>query len=82
MSEKVKIWITKYALTSGIFETCAVITGDNMASYKRDGRYTEFAHGKQFHLSNESAIAEAEEMRIKKLKSLEKQIKKVSAIKF
>lgn len=82
MSEQIKIWVTKYALTDGIFEVMAKVS-DGMACYKREGStYSEYVHGKGFHLDLKSAISEAEEMRIRKLKSLEKSMKKMSALKF
>lgn len=82
MSELTKIYVTKYALTTGIFEVDAKVL-DGMASYKRGDSYLmEFAHRDEFHLTREAAVAKAEEIRIKKLKSLNKQIKKISAIKF
>lgn len=82
MSEQVKIYVTKYALSSGIFEVMATVK-DGMASFRRDGgALTEYVHGRSFHYTREHAVEEAEEMRIRKLKSLDKQFKKVSTMKF
>jgi len=81
MSKQVKIYVTKYALSSGIFEVMATVR-DGMASCRREGRYAEFFSGKSFHYTKDHAIAEAEEMRIRKLKSLDKQAKKIAALKF
>lgn len=79
-----KIYVTKYALTAGIFSVEAKISdGIKMASYKQPGAYfTETAHGKDFHLTKEDALSRAEEMRIKKLQSLDKKTKKIYAMKF
>jgi len=79
-----KIYVTKYALTSGIFSAEAKISDDRkMASYKQPGAYfTETAHGNDFHLTKEDALSRAEEMRIKKLQSLDKKTKQISAMKF
>lgn len=79
-----KVYITKYALTYGIFSVEGSLSADGTAvRYKREGGYlSEIAHGQDFQLTEEDALARAEEMRIAKLKSLDKQIKKVSAIKF
>lgn len=79
-----KVYITKYALTYGVFTVEGELVADGTAvSYKRDaGYFQEYAHGKDFQLTEEDALARAEEMRIAKLKSLDKQMKKVSAIKF
>ncbi|EOG6122134.1 hypothetical protein ACLF4E_004345 [Cronobacter malonaticus] len=79
-----KIYITKYALTSGIFTAEAdVDTEKRMASFRAsESGFLQFYHGDDFHFNEEASLARAEEMRIKKLKSLDKQIKKISAIKF
>lgn len=76
-----KIFVTKYALSSGIFECEAEIEGD-IATYRGEDLYNQYFHGKDWHTSLEAAVGQAEEMRIKKLKSLDKQIKKISAIDF
>lgn len=79
-----KVYVTRYALTAGIFCVEAKIneTG-TVASYKRDeSYYTECAHGKDFYLTADAALKRAEEMRIKKLQSIDKQAKRISALKF
>lgn len=80
----VKVYITKYALSSGIFSVHGeLFANDGAVSYRREGgRFIEHAHGKDFHLTAEEALARAEEMRISKLKSLEKKIKNLSEMKF
>ncbi len=79
-----KIYVTKYALTTGIFSIDADVSEDGkMALYKQSGsRFTEFAHGNEFHLTKEGALSRAEEMRIRKLQSLDKKVKQLSAMKF
>jgi len=82
-----KAWITKYALTKGIIEIEGRISDNfpSMFCFKRGvGYYEETAHGegKDWHRTKESALARAEEMRIAKLKSLDKQMKKIAALKF
>jgi len=79
-----KIYVTKYALSNGIQEVDADIDDDKgMALYKAEETiYTQYVHLPFYHLSKESAIAHAEELRAKKLKSLEKSIKKIKSIKF
>ncbi|ELY2536611.1 hypothetical protein [Cronobacter sakazakii] len=79
-----KIYITKYALTSGVFTAEAdVDTEKRVASFRgSESGFWQFYHGDDFHFNEEAALARAEEMRIKKLKSLDKQMKKISAIKF
>lgn len=63
-----KIYVTKYALSSGIFSAEAQVSADGkMASYKQEGAYFNgYAYGRDFHLTEELALKRAEEMRIKK----------------
>lgn len=76
-------YITKYALTFGIYSTKGEISGDMFIQKAREsGEFDQYFHGKDWHLSKEEALAQAEEMRVKKLKSLEKQIKKISLLIF
>jgi hypothetical protein len=77
-----KVFITKYALTSGIFSIEAQIKRD-MAFYKRPtGSFTEHAGKNEWFSCQDKALERAEEMRIAKIKSLDKQIKKLSSMKF
>ena len=78
------VWITKYALTKGIFkreviqiEGNTVYVVDEKAMNRRDLYFKN-----DWHLTGEDAIIVAEEKRIKKLANLNKQIKKISAINF
>ncbi len=81
-----KVWITKYALSIGVYEADGelretagkfymVVKGDNPF-------HMDVFYEKEWHYTKKLAIARAEEMRIKKLQSLNKQIKKLSALKF
>ena len=77
-----KVWITKYALSTGIIEVDAEISG-TMVSYKPDDKsFNTHAHGNEWWEYKSDALLRAEEMRVKKLQSLDKQIKKVSALIF
>ena len=78
-----KIYIAKYALSAGIKE--AEI--DNR--YNNDegwiwpkGCCMNFELGKQVFYTKEEAIKQAEKMRLKKIESLKKQIKKLENLKF
>lgn len=86
-----KVWITKYCLTIGIEEIEAEICSTNedmiekvnnkeISGYQCD----EYYHGKneEWHTTKESAIKKAEEMKLKKINSLKKQLKKLEALKF
>ena len=73
-----KFYVTKYALTSGIMQvkgrqstSCPEMLVVNMGNNRMD-----YFHGKAWHTTREAAVARA------KLKSLEKQIKKITALKF
>jgi len=76
-------YITKYALTFGIYSTKGEVSGDTFIQKAREsGEFDQYFHGNEWHLSKEEALAHAEEMRIRKLKSLDNQIKKISRLKF
>ena len=78
-----KVFITKYALTTGIIEKevtpydrypdMVTVTSERWgATFKKPYWYE----------TKEEAINHCEELRVKKLQSLDKQIKKISKIKF
>lgn len=80
-----KVWITKYALSSGIFEEEGEIYNDkSMLILKRPGRYQEIFHGegKEWHRSKEAAAARLIVLKEKKIQSLLKQINKIESINF
>lgn len=83
MSEMVTIWATKYALTSGVAKYDARIS-DHMAIVREPGSLTMFFHGegKEWHRTRDSAIHRAEEMRLDKIKSLERQLEKLKKLSF
>ena len=76
-------WITKFALTTGIFskrvELCSDIS-DSMVSVV--GGRLEHYHGKDWHQRKEDAIRRAREMQAAKLKSIDAQRKRIMALKF
>lgn len=77
-----KVWITKYALTQGIFVKEAFDTSsDRMIGYQ-DGSCRSYIHKPDWHTSEAEVLAHAEEMRTKKLRSLEKQIAKLQQLRF
>ena len=78
-----KVYITKYALSTGIIETddaeiCSNIISGDMISSKKYGTF----HGNDWHKKKEDAVLRAEVMRIKKIESLKKQIEKLDKTKF
>lgn len=79
-----KVYITKYALTSGVFVFECEMKKDGSYVYgTRSKRHMlELFHGNDFHTTKESALKRCEEMRAKKIKSLKKQTQKILDIKF
>jgi ketol-acid reductoisomerase len=75
-----KVWITKYALTQGIIETEAERSKnhEDMIDTGKFGYY----HGSDWHKTKQEAIKKAEEMKEKKILSLEKQLTKLRILKF
>lgn len=67
-----KLWITSQALSTGIHRVGA----DDVCNYEY------WKNSKHRHTSEASAKAYAEEMRILKIASLEKQIEKLRKLKF
>ena len=82
----VHVWITKYALTSGIVEcdaeTCLSTCPDGKMIQRLDTTYREMYHKPNWHETKEAAIAKAEDMRKKKIASLKKAIAAMEALKF
>ena len=78
-----RVWVSKYALSEGLFEVDGEVTREGGISYTPpNGGLRQYYYGSDWHATKESAIARAEEMRIRKLKSLNKQIENVTALKF
>lgn len=82
-----KVFITKYALTSGIKEVETEIYKSNFfekdsPDYIRDGSYTFHSIGKDAFIDKSEALNKAEDMRKKKIVSLRKQIEKLEKLSF
>jgi len=81
---KQKVYITKYALSSGIIECEMDVKMETKSCYgKPDGFYfpTGF-YGTDFHLTKDDAIKDCEKRKEKKIISLEKQILKMKKLIF
>lgn len=80
MDEKrmVLVYITKYALTTGVILSEAKVCTDDMVSTRINGGYTVYFHGKDFHFTPEDAVARVSEMKASRVRSLEKSLKKVN----
>ena len=83
-NEQISAYITKYALTTGIYfakgEVCHEISSKMFSDIRRCGSLNY--HGNEWHRTKEDAIMRAEEMRDRKIKSLEKQIAKLKKMTF
>lgn len=81
--ELTEVIVTKYALSKGPFKVLAEVShGGSMASYKFPGFYMATAHGKDFWLNEADALADCERRRLAKIKSIEKQKKKLESMTF
>ncbi len=79
--ERITAWVTRYALSSGIEKVDAEVCSDvstTMIKYGERG----YAYCREWHLSEEEAIARAEEMRAAKIKSLKARIQKLKKLSF
>lgn len=77
--EVVTVWVTTYALTKGILVADdAEVCSATMIASKRLG----YHHGNDWHRTEAAAIARAEEMRVAKIASLERQIAKLRKLTF
>ena len=81
---KAKVWITKYALTMGVFSVDAKIS--NSMVYWRDvgSGHNSYAHGegRDWHRTESAALKRAEDMRKRKIESLRRSIKKFEKMTF
>ena len=82
----IHVWITKYALTEGIQETDAehcISVSKRMIVCPGLGPFAVFhREGGEWHRTRESAVAKADKMRLDRIRSLKKSIKKLEALTF
>lgn len=79
------VWISRYALTEGIFELYEYeIRGDFVYWTNENSRGHSYIPGKNrhWHGTKDEALTRAELMRLRKIKSLEKQILKLKDMSF
>ena len=78
--EKITAWVTKRALTSGIEKI------DGKFSYRYKDAFFYGVHGSaygdEWHRTEAEAVARAEQMRVNRIASLEKQIAKLKKLSF
>jgi len=83
-----KVWITKYALTTGIFEADIEQCDGQPTMVVHRGQKTGacdcyyHGEGKEWHRTFKSAVSRAEEMRDRKVVSMRKQLAKLKAMTF
>jgi len=85
MSDSFKVYVTKYALTQGIFEGEAEIchgVSEGMIELLENKNFYFHGEGREWHRTKESAIKRAEEMRNRGIIKLEKKIQKLKEMKF
>jgi hypothetical protein len=77
-------WVTKYALSAGLNLVSMREVGNGMVKYQSPYGLTVYLHGegREWHRDLPSAVKRAEEMKLKKIASLKKQIKKLEELKF
>ena len=84
--EKFKVWITKYALTQGIYpvevELCDNADGKMVSEVGSEYHTVYYGEGRDWHKTEAGAIEYAKKMRDKKVASMKKAIKKLEAMTF
>lgn len=76
-----KAWITKYALTQGVFVQNVEHEGDGMVSDK-SSRFAAYYHGEghDWHRTRESAVRRVEEMRTAAIKAAQRKLDKLTTM--
>ena len=82
MKAEKTIWVTKYWETKGILKVDAEVKENGtMASWGLEAsNWLYYAHGNDFHLTEEAAFARVEVCRQKKMESLNKKLDKLKAM--
>lgn len=87
LGKKIKIWNSRYALTAGLIEQEGEVRGDGLIRIPATTTATTMSYylhgeGKQWHRTREEAVKRAETLRANKIAALNRQIKKLKALKF
>lgn len=79
-----EVWISKYALTRGVFRVIGEQNARSMITVRQDNGYPMYYHGEDtdWHRTEADAKAKADRMRITKIASLKKQLDKLEKMKF
>ena len=79
MDEKITAWVTKYALTDGVLKVDGKVVSDTSSMLDFGEEY--YAHSQEWFRCEQDALDRAATMRANKVKSLEKQLEKLRALK-
>lgn len=84
LTETFVSYITKYALTRGILKKTVELDHEWPNTVSVKGVWNERYHkqGRDWHRTESFAMARAEEMRVARLERLDKEMRKLSAMKF
>lgn len=77
-----KVWITKYALTKGIYSEEAELRAAGNILIEFPGGYLQFFGDGEWHRTKSAAIAKAKEMITKELAFIKERISRLRAITF
>jgi len=84
VEETMEIWITKYALSSGVFSVdykfCKF--DRNVVSFKLPGKVRQSYSGHDWCTNRIAAVSRAREMRTQKVAALKKKIKRLQELRF
>ncbi len=75
-----KVWITKYALTRGLFEIDAKVDGKYASGPDPAGNWKIFT--REWTKTREEAVKVAEQMKTRRIASLRRSMKKLEEMKF
>lgn len=80
--KKVTMWLSKFALTKGVEERVGFIRIGEEDRFRTTEEWRSHTIGKEAHTTRSAAVARADQMRLQKIASLEKQIEKLRKLKF
>jgi len=82
VTDTITVWITKYALTMGIYKVQGEVDEKYPDMLIVSGKVRDIYHNGHWHRTPEMAIAKAQKMRNAKIKSLRKMLDKLEAMTF
>ena len=76
------VWVTKYALTQGIFKCKADVKANETLITVKTASYPTYYHKPYWHLTEKEAQEHARLMKERRIRSLKKQIDKLEKLEF